>query len=203
MTPLGYALMAEEAYKADPDIGSAFSSSRAICRQVDDGFCVTFRGSDNNASWVTDADIIVENDTKLGKVHKGFWQAWTAIAGQVKAEIAGNRGIPVTFCGHSLGAALAILAALDCAQSGISVKAVYAFEPPCISPQSNIKNLLAESKIAAHLYKNGGDLVCDLPMFWSQSGLLTHIGKPALPNIEDHLIENVCKSLTVLDPVHA
>lgn len=194
MNALGYALLAAEAYKADPDIGSAFSSSRAICRQVDDGFCVTFRGSDNDASWLTDLDILVLRDTSVGKVHKGFWQAWQTIAGQVKAEAQARAEMPLIFCGHSLGAALAILAAADCLQAGMPVAAIYAFEPPRVSPDMNIRSIL--TKTHAHLYKNGGDLVCDVPPFWQQSGMLVHLGKPELPNVHDHLIENVIASLT-------
>lgn len=192
MNPLGYALLAQEAYKAVPDIGTAFSSSRAICRQVDDGFCVTFRGSDNDASWATDLDIAVLGATSVGQVHKGFWQAWQTIAGQVKAEIRANEGLPVTFCGHSLGAALAILAAADCIVSGMAVKAVYAFEPPRVSPDINIRAILA--KTVVHAYQNGGDIVPNVPLGWNQL-LLTHIGKPSIKVISDHLIENVIASL--------
>lgn len=195
MDALGYALLAQEAYQADPDIGSAFSSSRAICRMTDDGFCVTFRGSDNNASWVTDLDIAVLDDTIIGKVHKGFWEAWQTVAGQVKAHAYAAKA-PLTFCGHSLGAALAILAAADCAASGIPVAAVYGFEPPRVSPHMNIRLLLMN--IPVHLFKNGSDPVPGLPPFWNQSALLNQIGgKPGLlPDVKDHLVENVIAALS-------
>ena len=192
MNPLGYALLAQESYKAEPDVGSAFSSARAICRQVDDGFCVTFRGSDNTASWITDLDIAVLDDTTIGKVHKGFWTAWGTIAGQVK-NLAHASGSPIILCGHSLGAALALLAAADMLCSGMPVAAVYAFEPPRVSPDINVRTIL--SKTVVHAYRNGGDPVTQVPPFWQQSALLTNIGKPALLDVDDHLIENVIASL--------
>lgn len=198
MNPLGYALQAQESYKAEPDIGSAFSSSRAICRQVDDGFCVTFRGSDNTASWLTDFNIAVLDDTIIGKVHKGFWEAWQAIAGGVKAACAAS-GSPIILCGHSLGGALALVAAADFIRSGIPLAAVYAFEPPRVSPDINIKSILWRTPL--YIYKNGSDPVPDVPPFWHRSGVVNQIGKPALlPDVDDHLIENVMASLMLLTP---
>jgi triacylglycerol lipase len=200
MNPVGYALLAQEAYSAEPDIGSAFSSSRAICRQVDDGFCVTFRGSDNDASWATNFDILTLDDTLVGKVHKGFWEAWQVIAEQVKQACADAKS-PIILCGHSLGAALAILAAADFARSGIPVKALYGFEPPCVSPQSNIREII--SKTPYWLYRNGSDPVPDVPQFWSQSGDLIHLGHPApfldlKEDIEDHLLTSVIPALQAM-----
>jgi hypothetical protein len=48
-----------------------------------------------------------------------------------------------------------------------------------------------------HLYRNGLDAVTQVPLGWHQSALLTHIGNPAglVPDIDDHLIENVLISL--------
>lgn len=194
MNALGYALLAQESYKAEPDIGSAFSSSRAICRQVEDGFCVTFRGSDNDASWITDLDIAVLDDTLIGKVHKGFWEAWQAIADPVKAACKASDS-PIILCGHSLGAALALIGAADFIRSGLPLSAVYAFEPPRVSPDLNVRTIL--SSIPVHAYKNGGSPVTDVPPFWHQSSLLTHIGpiRWCDDKISDHLIENIINSL--------
>lgn len=54
MTPRDFALLAQEAYSAKPDIGKADSASRAIVRQTAGGL--------------------------VGQVHHGFWKAWGAIA---------------------------------------------------------------------------------------------------------------------------
>lgn len=198
MNALGYALLAQESYKAEPDIGSAFSSSRAICRQVEDGFCVTFRGSDNDASWITDLDIAVLDDTLIGKVHKGFWEAWQVIADTVKAACKASDS-PIILCGHSLGAALALIGAADFIRSGLPLSAVYAFEPPRVSPDLNVRTIL--SSVPVHAYKNGGSPVTDVPLFWHQSGRLIQLGRPHLidDEISDHLIENIIAAMLPVD----
>lgn len=195
MTPRDWALLAQEAYDAPPDIGKADSASRAIVRTTAAGLCVAFPGTDNADCWGADFDIEPIDVPGVGKIHGGFWQAWKAISVPVLAATAGRS---VTLVGHSLGACIAIAAAADMAASGNPPVAVYGFEPARISPDLSIRTLLA--KVPVHLYKLGNDLVPDLPPGWHHAALLTHIGKPALPfpNTLDHRISDVIKALSVV-----
>lgn len=191
MTTRDFALLAQESYTAAPDIGVADSASRAIVRQTAAGLCVVFRGSDDIASWIHDLDALTTNVPGVGDVHEGFWTAWQAIAAPVTAAI-GNQ--PVTFVGHSLGAAMAILAAVSATLAGKPPLAVYAFEPPRVSPGLGVRTLLAG--VPLHLFRNGGDPVTNLPWFWNQPALLTHIGPSRLlDDVEDHDMANVIANL--------
>jgi predicted lipase len=194
MSPRDYALIAQEAYTAKPDIGNADSASRAIVRHTDSGLCIAFPGTDNAACWVTDLDAVPMSVPGVGNVHRGFWQAWQAIAVPVLAAVAGD---PVTLIGHSLGAAIAVMAAAEMTLSGNPPAAVFAFEPPRVSPGIAVRALL--SGVQMHLYRNGLDIVPDVPLGWQHAGLLTHIGKPVLPlpNVIDHSIERVIDALSV------
>src|SRR6516225_8963025 len=110
MTPRDFALLAQEAYTATPDIGKADSASRAIVRQTAGGLVVAFPGTDNVPGWIADLDIRQAAVEGVGDVHRGFWQAWQAIAPAVTTAIGDQ---PVTLVGHSLGAAIAIMAAVS------------------------------------------------------------------------------------------
>ncbi|MFM0141708.1 alpha/beta fold hydrolase [Paraburkholderia sp. RL18-085-BIA-A] len=194
MSPHDYALLAQEAYSAPPDIGKADSASRAIVRTTSAGLCIAFPGTDNLDGWGADLDSVPVAVPSAGEVHRGFLEAWRAISVPVLAAVAGK---PVTLVGHSLGAAIALIAAMDMTISGNPPIAVFGFEPPRVSPDLSIRALLA--KVPVHLYKNGNDLVPDVPPGWHHAALLTHIGKPALPfpNIHDHAIARVIDALTV------
>jgi triacylglycerol lipase len=198
MNARDYALLAQEAYTAAPDIGKADSASRAIVRTTAGGLCVAFPGTDNIDCWGADFDVIPVAIPGAGNIHRGFWDAWTAIAPEVISAI-GDK--PVTLVGHSLGAAIAICAAAFLALSGKPPVAVYGFEPPRVSPDVSIRTLL--TKVPVHLYKNGLDLVPDVPPGWQHAGLLTHIGKPLLPfpNVKDHAIARVILALAAIQPV--
>jgi predicted lipase len=194
MTPHDYALLAQEAYSAKPDIGVEGSASQAIVRHTDAGLCVAFTGTENLDGWITDLDVTTVPVLRAGNVHRGFWLAWQAISGDVLKAIGDQ---PVTLVGHSLGAALALLSAVTLTLAGKPPVAVYGFEPPRVSTDISIRSLLA--KVPVHLYRNGLDLVTEVPPGWYHAALLTHIGTALLPipNVRDHAIERVIEALAV------
>lgn len=200
MTPRDFALIAQEAYDASPDIGKADSASRAIVRQTAGGLVIAFRGSDNELSWETDFDIETVDVPGAGKFHAGFWNAWRAIATDVLAAIDGR---PVTFVGHSLGAALCIAAALDTTISGNPPAAVYGFEPPRVSPDMGAR--VALRAVDVKLFRNGLDIVPTVPLDWRHAAPLIRIGKPALPivNTIDHQLERVIAALASVETAAA
>jgi hypothetical protein len=191
-TPHDYALLAQEAYTATPDIGVEASASRAIVRHTDDGLCVVFPGTDNWECLVADFDISPFEVVGVGKVFKGFWDAFSAISLPIMACAAGQ---PVTLVGHSLGAAMAIICAAYMTVGGNPPAAVYGFEPPRVGVDDGIRSVLAN--VPVHLYKNGNDLVPDVPPGGNHAAALILIGHAALPfaNIVDHKIERVIEAL--------
>ncbi|WP_321944633.1 alpha/beta fold hydrolase [Burkholderia cenocepacia] len=192
MTPRDYALLAQEAYSAKPDIGKADSASRAIVRQTAAGLVVAFPGTDNLDCIAADLDAHPIDVIGIGQVHHGFWKAWDAIAVDVLAAIDGR---PVTLVGHSLGAAIAIMAAAAMVVGGNPPTAVYGFEPPRVSTNGSVAAMLA--KVPLNLYKNGNDIVPELPLDWRHAGQIQHIGRPMFPfpNVTDHAIARVISAL--------
>jgi triacylglycerol lipase len=192
MTPKDFALLAQEAYSAPPDIGVVGSASRAILRHTDVGLVVAFPGTDNLACFAADFDIEPLDVAGIGKVYAGFWNAWDAIALDVVAAAAGG---PVTLVGHSLGAAMAICAAAYMAVGGQPPEAVYAFEPPRVGVDLGIAAALI--KVPLYLYRNGNDIVTDVPPEGHHPTGLTPIGTGTFPwpNLADHAIARVIAAL--------
>lgn len=192
MTPRDYALLAQEAYSAKPDIGKADSASRAIVRQTAGGLVVAFPGTDNLDCVAADLDAHPIDVIGIGQVHHGFWKAWGAIAVDVLAAIDGR---PVTLVGHSLGAAIAIMAAAAMVVGGNPPAAVYGFEPPRVSTNGSIAAVL--EKVPLNLFKNGNDIVPELPLEWRHAGPIRQIGRPMFPfpNVTDHAIARVIVAL--------
>ncbi|CAJ2711987.1 lipase family protein [Burkholderia pseudomallei] len=196
MTPHDYALLAQEAYTAKPDIGSAPGPSCAIVRQTPAGLVIAFPGTDSFADLLADFDVTPDAVPGLGHVHGGFWNAYAAIQGEVIAAASGQE---VIFVGHSLGAALAIVSAASFVANGNPVKAVWGFAPPRVSPEPSISAVLAKTPMA--LYRNGNDAVPAVPPLWPQSGSLIQIGKAALPfiNLKDHALARYINALTAME----
>lgn len=192
MSPYDYALLAQEAYTAAPDIGVADSASRAIVRQTADGLCIAFRGTDDVAAFAKDFDIEPFDVPGVGYVYTGFWQAWAAISLPVLAAAAGQK---VTLCGHSLGAAMALMAAAYMTVGGNPPAAVYCFEPPRVGLDMDVRTVLTD--VPLFLFRNGNDIVTEMPPGGCHAGAITQIGTPSAPwlNLTDHEIARVIDAL--------
>lgn len=93
--------------------------------------CLVFRGTLSNADLVSDAQILAVPWQGKGFVHVGFKDALEAVWSEVEARLRTIQQ-PVFFAGHSLGGALATLAAARVLQNSTlrSPASVYTFGSP-------------------------------------------------------------------------
>src|SRR4051812_4249390 len=107
--------------------------TQAFVASNDDMVVVSFRGTEVTKlqDMLTDAEFALV-DGPFGKVHSGFQRGlgrvWDSVLGEVKR--CQRRGQSLWFTGHSLGAALAMLAAGDCIEMDKPVNGVYTFGQP-------------------------------------------------------------------------
>ena len=176
-------------------IAASGGSARAILRETTAGLVVAFPGTDNVMTWLTDLDALITSVPNLGEVHRGFWEAWQLISEPLQSAIGAR---PVTLVGHSLGAALAILAGAALSMASHRVVGIYGFEPPRVSLGSDLQAVLALGPVPLYLTRNGNDLVPDVPFGFQHAGALTQVGRASVPfpNIDDHAIERVIEALS-------
>ncbi|KAF2271182.1 alpha/beta-hydrolase [Lojkania enalia] len=112
---------------------------------------VSFRGSSSIENWMANLDIkAVNTDICSGcSAHSGFWRSWSQARDEVlqavKNACAANPGYSVATTGHSLGGAIATLAAAQLRNEGYTV-ALYTFGAPRI----------ASSKLSDYITKQPG-----------------------------------------------
>ena len=199
MNPLTYALLAQKAYSAAPQIGQQDTAARAIFEETVDGLAFAFPGTNNVACFLADLDVNVKPIQGLGALHCGFWEAFLQIRQPLWDQAQGS-GLPVIPCGHSEGAALALLFAGYLCLFGRPPAAVFAFEPPRVSIDDTLAKLFEANDVPILITRKGEDIVPIVPRIlhdWQHPGTVTAIGKAILPipNVQDHAIEGVIEAL--------
>ncbi len=181
----------------------------------DNTFVIAFRGSEETgiADWITDLKFIQQvypyekSRNKKVKVHAGFISAYKSVRDAVldAAKKTPHRRIVCT--GHSLGGALATLAALDI-QYNLPDKEVrcYTYGSPKVGNADFVKSY---NKRVPQTFRivNSSDAVPNFPAGGYQHvGQLFHVGQQAkaqvigmvdklLDKLEDHYPHNYIKAL--------
>lgn len=115
-----------------------------------------FRGSDNIRAWMTNLDALPAEWRGSGKTHRGFVAALEAVWSAVEAAIA-QANPPVVMTGHSLGAALATLAA-----SLRPDAELITFGAPRVG-DATFSASMQRRAAGSRRYVNNRDIVCRLP----------------------------------------
>lgn len=170
---------------------------------------VAFRGSEETGpeDWITDLKFIKQNYayqtpyTNL-KIHSGFMRAYQSIRPVVIDRATKSSLNNIVCTGHSLGAALATLAAFDI-KNNLPNKNVscYTYGSPKVGNNDFVK---AYNKLVPNTYRfvNGPDLVPQVLLIgYEHVGKLYHIGQDnsewdgVIGKVESHLPKNYAKSL--------
>lgn len=177
LSNLGFDLTRDNYYFSDPN-----THAQAFVVGDNRKIIVSFRGSEKEiADWVTNVQVFKETWTDanpLGEVHNGFYSALSSIWDKVSDEIntlrTGNQTIWIT--GHSLGGALATLAAatLELQNPHLRVGGVYTFGQPRIANQEFSKNYNKQLKNITFRCVNNNDVVTRVP---PQIFGYSHVGK--------------------------
>jgi hypothetical protein len=177
-------------------------STQAYVISMADAVVLAFRGTQVDDFWssvldfAVDAQVLPVADSHGDLVHAGFLVAlgevWDRVAAQLRAEQAA-RPRPLWITGHSLGAALAMLAANLCADDpSFGLRGVYTFG----SPRVGDPGFGAKIHVPVFRFRNDSDLVPHLPpglifrhagrlQFLDGAGRLHHDAAPAMESMLD------------------
>ncbi|MEO1591102.1 MAG: lipase family protein [Cyanobacteria bacterium J06632_22] len=173
--------------------------TQAFMFRTDEYMVLAFRGSQETRDWYTNISTklreftirkagITTLSTYKGRVHSGFFVAWASIEravldqlGKWKQQTAaqGKPLPPLLITGHSLGGALASMAAASLNENGIEVMGVYTFGQPRVGDWQFSRQLSKRLDGRIFRFINNNDVVPHLPPPFSPLSPLrfyTHLG---------------------------
>ena len=179
------------------------TSTECYVATTDLAAVVTFRGTQINAvqDAVADADALRVAWDGEGRVHRGFLAALDAVWQPLERHLRSLGPRTIWMTGHSLGAALATLAARRWIGGGGAVAGVYTVGSPRVGDRDFAAGFDRAFPGRCFRYANGVDSVTDLPFArWGY----THVGeerrfaRSALAGIEAPLVDHTPRRYATL-----
>jgi predicted lipase len=128
---------------------------------------VTFRGSDGTSDWLDNFKAIKHLfwiDKKVAFVHYGFYEQFNTIKDELLKELKNRNDNKIIFTGHSLGGALATLAAYHY-EYNVSFLGCVTFGSPRVGSSVFVDEF--EKRVNYSIrYVYGEDTVCKVPTWW-------------------------------------
>jgi hypothetical protein len=173
--------------------------TQAFMFKTKDFVLIAFRGSQEIQDWRTNArtrfdkfaiatsmEPLDEDTTPpIGQVHRGFQAAWQSVEEGVLKQLeiwgAGRKSdFPIFICGHSLGGALATVAAASLVKRGRrNIQGVYTFGQPRVGDLVFVNEIGRALKGKVFRFVNNNDIVPRVPppyLPWNPTRIYIHLG---------------------------
>jgi predicted lipase len=174
--------------------GFSKNSSQAILVEHEDFFTMAFRGTDELVDWldnfnliVTPVLLLVEGEKLDGYFHKGFWKAtediWEPLLAKYQQfqledrdkqkELKQKKVRPLFITGHSLGGAMATIAATKLIHQDLPFISTYTFGQPRTMTHNTARIINGKAENRFFRFQNNNDMVTRAP---ARAAGYSHVG---------------------------
>ena len=143
---------------------------------------MVFRGTDEIEDWIDNVNIFPTKEL-FGEFHKGFWSAteevWHDLYQKYEEKRKQNKR-PLFITGHSLGGAMATVAAARLLHLDKPFMGVYTFGQPRVMKHDTADTFNAKDKSRFFRFQNNNDIVTRVPtrgMGYSHVGQILYISE--------------------------
>ncbi|TDF56782.1 S8 family serine peptidase [Cupriavidus sp. L7L] len=141
---------------------------------TNDVLLIAFRGSESIGDWIGNLDVLM-TDRGYANVHSGFAAAFDLVKEPIASSLTeiGTAGKHIWLTGHSLGGALATVAAAEFSQI-LGHATVHTFGQPRVGDASLQALFQREFPLRFFRFVNDDDVVARVPPLYSHVGRLVH-----------------------------
>lgn len=170
----------DEQFKAV--VGASKSSAQGVLIEHQNYLCLAFRGTDEGADWLDNLNLFPVKEI-FGEFHRGFWNSvsdlWEALFGAYQAAKR-QQPRPLFLTGHSLGGAMATIAAARLIHQDLPFTSAYTFGQPRAMSLATARIFNSEAKGKFFRFQNNNDIVTRAPariMGYSHVGSYLYIAE--------------------------
>ena len=162
--------------------GYSQNTAQGALIEHQDYLCMAFRGTDEIKDWLDNINAFSE-PALFGEFHRGFWNSVEDVWGVLYSrysELVTERIRPLFFTGHSLGGAMATVAAARFIHRDRPFTAVYTFGQPRAMTRNTSRIFNLEAKSRFFRFQNNNDIVTRVParlMGYSHVGTYIYIAE--------------------------
>ncbi len=185
-TALSLALASRLAYSSSPEVASTTRQAWGLetCEfvEADDTQCflatspesvlISFRGTEALGDWMANLNLLTTT-RPYGKVHRGFLGAFQVVEHKLTSILEHNAGRRVLLTGHSLGGALALVAAAEW-RNRFRIAWVHTFGQPAVGKKEFQISIEEGYGDAYYRFVNADDIVPMVPPLFRHAGRLYH-----------------------------
>jgi hypothetical protein len=206
-TALSLALAARLAYadkKEVEQVAKKWGLGRCLFVNEDDTQCflaassdavvISFRGTENLGDWLANLNLIGTNQP-YGRVHRGFLGAFNVVGQKLRAELQNHPGKKVLLTGHSLGGALALIAAAEWSSTVPAISWVHTCGQPAVGKKNFRVFLTSRYEGRYYRFVNDRDIVPMVPPTYRHAGELIHFSEDG--DLENALATEELESLGI------
>lgn len=145
--------------------GVSRNSAQAALIEHQDYLCIAFRGTDELADWLDNLNVFSTKEL-FGEFHRGFWQSvedvWPSINAKFR-QLQQQTPRPLFITGHSLGGAMATIAAAKLVHEDKPFTSVYTFGQPRALTRDTARIFNSECQSRYFRFHNNNDIVTRAP----------------------------------------
>lgn len=163
------------------------NSAQAALIEHEEYLCMVFRGTNELEDWLDNINAFSTNEL-FGEFHRGFFNSvedvWLKLDTRCK-ELQKENKRPIFFAGHSLGGAMATIAAAKYIHEDIPFTSVYTFGQPRALTRKTSQFFNLECKGRYFRFHNNNDIVTRVParlMGYSHVGTYLYISEEKIIN---------------------
>ena len=198
------------------------NSAQAILVEHQDYLCMAFRGTNEIADWLDNINAFATEEL-FGAFHRGFWNStedvWAPIFAKYQS-LNSARKRPLFITGHSLGGAMATVAAAKLIHLDLPFTSIYTFGQPrvmtrdtsriynmeCMNRHFRFHNnndlvtrvparMMGYSHVGSYLYISQENTISEEPGYWFRfldyvDGAVASVTEKGIDGITDHAIGN-------------